>query len=194
MPREFNMNVLSDGESHDVHFILDYDDESHEGHFLVYDDASMIQSFDADSDVFPLGNPLLSREDGYYDTPKSNDIGDNMDEMYKNSVKFPISFILTENLECEKIIQQIDGHDTSLIQSQIDSIEELCENYFTRTNREGEPENPCPICYDYIDSPVVTQCCRKVFCYKCIRQTAVTHKDQCPMCRVSPIILDSVAK
>jgi hypothetical protein len=40
----------------------------------------------------------------------------------------------------------------------------------------------CPICFDEPESPLLTNCCQRVFCAPCIL-TSLTRSPGCPLCR-----------
>lgn len=42
---------------------------------------------------------------------------------------------------------------------------------------------PCPICYDAVDTPTLTPCCRQTFCLSCLCECILSNP-HCPLCRV----------
>ena len=45
-------------------------------------------------------------------------------------------------------------------------------------------EEPCPICFDDLHIPVVTNCCQRTFCARCLFQACQTSQTtRCPTCR-----------
>ncbi len=50
--------------------------------------------------------------------------------------------------------------------------------------RRGTDEDTCPICYEKLEYPTVTDCCRKLFCAQCIIKACRANRTCiCPMCR-----------
>lgn len=40
----------------------------------------------------------------------------------------------------------------------------------------------CPICFQYVTKPMLTPCCKNVFCFECL-MTSMNYKPNCPLCR-----------
>ncbi len=56
----------------------------------------------------------------------------------------------------------------------------LEKNIYIRDNED----DTCPICYEQLSYPTVTDCCRKIFCATCILQACrAANSCICPMCR-----------
>ncbi len=50
--------------------------------------------------------------------------------------------------------------------------------------RDEQDEESCPICYEKLTYPTVTECCRKLFCAQCILSSCRAGQSCiCPMCR-----------
>lgn len=49
-------------------------------------------------------------------------------------------------------------------------------------NKNVEPENTCPVCYEYIDDGKVILGCKHSFCLDCYNNFHIRN-NQCPMCR-----------
>jgi hypothetical protein len=65
-----------------------------------------------------------------------------------------------------KRIKEIEGN-----------IKDLDEKYKNILNED------CPICYDIMNAPTMSQCCNTVFCCKCILKCIQQDNKNCPMCR-----------
>jgi SNF2 family DNA or RNA helicase len=57
---------------------------------------------------------------------------------------------------------------------------------------DGFKEEMCPICYDEPSEPIITPCCSRIFCGKCILM-CYTRNPSCPLCR-SAIQLNKLTK
>ena len=44
-------------------------------------------------------------------------------------------------------------------------------------------EKDCPVCGDNINNPVLTPCCKNLFCLQCLTISLNYSKDKCPLCR-----------
>ena len=44
-------------------------------------------------------------------------------------------------------------------------------------------EKDCPVCADNIVNPVLTPCCKNLFCLQCLTMSLNYNKDKCPLCR-----------
>lgn len=55
---------------------------------------------------------------------------------------------------------------------------------FNQTVKDDDVEEHCPICFDDYSVPTITDCCKNIFCSKCLLKTCVLNQTNiCPMCR-----------
>jgi len=58
------------------------------------------------------------------------------------------------------------------------------EEFNSAMKDEEGLEDPCPICFEKYVTPTITDCCKNIFCSKCLLQACtINHTNTCPMCR-----------
>lgn len=61
-------------------------------------------------------------------------------------------------------------------------IAQFLNKHTTPTIEDLSVFSDCALCYNLPSNPLITSCCRKVFCTMCLKQWVSDHND-CPMCR-----------
>jgi hypothetical protein len=79
--------------------------------------------------------------------------------------------------------QLIEDND---IHAAMDSIgaQSINSNEFRESVKDDSLDDYCPICFDEYSIPTITDCCKNIFCSKCLLKTCVLNQtNTCPMCR-----------
>jgi hypothetical protein len=89
-----------------------------------------------------------------------------------------ISSTVGDQLHNGNIIGAVQSIGAQILSPEVWSVEKY--SYI----RQETDEDACPICYEQIAYPTVTECCRKLFCAACIiKSCRVNNVCICPMCR-----------
>ena len=103
----------------------------------------------------------------------------NIIEVLTRKIKIEL-FITKEELKYE----QIRIHDNAKIKEEritklYDKIKELELKYTGIKDRiKDDSKSDCPICYNLLNSPILTHCCNNLFCIECLIKCS-----SCPLCR-----------
>ena len=92
----------------------------------------------------------------------------NINNLYEINQHIEYDTIEEKNSISQQLKLKIDS-----INEQIHTIKERIENYISEV---------CPICYDDINNPLLTECCSHIFCSNCII-TSLARNSSCPLCR-----------
>jgi FtsZ-binding cell division protein ZapB len=93
--------------------------------------------------------------------------------IFQISNKEEIEFLKSKKYSLKNSIENIK-QQIKEIDSKIESMRERITNF---------KEKNCPICADEINVPVLTPCCKNIFCLECITMSLKYNKDKCPLCR-----------
>jgi SNF2 family DNA or RNA helicase len=77
----------------------------------------------------------------------------------------------------QNLLQSLKNHNANL--KTLTNKRDLIKERISNTH-----EKDCPICFQYVTKPMVTPCCKNVFCFECLA-TSMAYKSACPFCRTA---------
>ena len=75
----------------------------------------------------------------------------------------------------QNLLQSLKNHNANL--KTLTNKRDLIKERISNTH-----EKDCPICFQYVTKPMVTPCCKNVFCFECLA-TGLSYTSSCPLCR-----------
>lgn len=112
--------------------------------------------------------------------------------IYIESLVTQLQSIPKENIE---EINDLKSKKNSAKKS-LENYKEQSENLKYKINSliervTNSKDKDCPICTDKVNTPILTPCCKNIFCLHCITQSInYSKKNKCPMCREKLILSD----
>lgn len=75
----------------------------------------------------------------------------------------------------QNLVQSLKTHNINL--KNLTNKRNLIKERISNTS-----EKDCPICFQFVTKPMITPCCKNVFCFECLA-TSLSYTSSCPFCR-----------
>ena len=99
---------------------------------------------------------------------------DSFNIMFATDAKLQeLESLKSKKYSSKKSLEHFEEQKKSL-ESKIESLKERITNC---------KDKECPVCSDKVNTPVLTPCCKNIFCLECLTMSLEYNKEKCPLCR-----------